>query len=245
MTAPNYSAGNDRFDAEAATWDSKPEVVESSRQCLESLVAHSSYFASLSTAKVLEIGCGTGLLTVALAEHVGSVLALDTAQGMINMLNAKVQERGLQSKVRASVKLLEDPDDTVLGGAKFDAVVSHLVFHHVPHMQDLVKVMYGTLKPQGRIWISDFEDNGEQALLFHPKDKVSGNSIEYCDYALTYRIQHDGVERHGLLRSEMQDILTRVGFQDVQVMESFKMDKEVETGEKLAFPFLAITGIRP
>lgn len=172
MTAPNYSAGNDRFDKEAATWDTKPEVVESSRQCLASIVSHAEYFAPLSKAQVLEIGCGTGLLTIGLAEHVASVLALDTAQGMIDMLNAKVQERGLQAKVRASVKLLDDPADSVLGGASFDAVVSHLVFHHVPHMQDLVQVMYGTLKPQGRIWISDFEDNGAQARLFHPKDKV-------------------------------------------------------------------------
>lgn len=173
MAAPNYSAGNDRFDAEAATWDNKPEVVESSRQCLASLLAHKEYFGTLSTASVLEVGCGTGLLTVALAEHVGSMLALDTAQGMIDMLNAKVEKRGLQNKVQASVKLLEDPSDPVLGGTKFDAVVSHLVFHHVPSMQDLVRVMHGTLKPRGRIWISDFEDNGPQALLFHPKDKVS------------------------------------------------------------------------
>lgn len=56
--------------------------------------------------------------------------------------------------------------------------------------------------------------------------------------------QHDGVERHGLLRSEMQDILTKVGFEDVQVFESFRMDKQVESGETVAFPFLAITGTR-
>ena len=170
---PNYSTGNDRFDAEAATWDSKPEVVLSSKLCLEAILAHSSsFFPRLSSADVLEVGCGTGLLTVPLAQHVGSVLALDTSQGMIGMLDAKVQQNGLQDKVQAKVKLLEDPDDSVLDGKRFDVVFSHLVFHHVPDMAQLVKVMFGTLKQGGRVWISDFEDDGPQAEAFHPKDKV-------------------------------------------------------------------------
>jgi len=53
------------------------------------------------------------------------------------------------------------------------------------------------------------------------------------------------VERHGLKRSEMEKILKGTGFVDVQVFESFRMDKEVETGGSRAFPFLAITGVKP
>ena len=34
--------------------------------------------------------------------------------------------------------------------------------------------MFGTLESGGRMWVSDFEDNGPQAELFHPKDKVCG-----------------------------------------------------------------------
>ncbi|SPO29875.1 related to phosphoethanolamine N-methyltransferase [Ustilago trichophora] len=228
MTTPNYSTGNDRFDTEAATWDTKPEVVLSSKLCLESILAHtSSHFPALSSSSVLEIGCGTGLLTIRLAQHVRNILALDTAQGMISMLNAKIDANGLTEKVRAKVKLLEDPKDDVLESKEWDAVVSHLVFHHVPDMLELVKVMFGTLKQGGRIWISDFEDNGVQAEAFHPKDK------------------HAGVERHGLKRRDMEDILTKAGFKKVEVLTSFTMDKEVESGGVQAFPFLAITGIKP
>ncbi|GAC97890.1 hypothetical protein PHSY_005478 [Pseudozyma hubeiensis SY62] len=223
----NYSIGNDRFSSEAATWDSKPEVVESSRLCLRSILSHSStHFASLSTSRVLEIGCGTGLLTIPLAEHVESVLALDTASGMIDMLHSKIRTEGLDGKVQAKVKLLESSDDEVLEGRRFDAAVSHLVFHHVPDMSQLVKVMWGTLKQGGRIWVSDFEDDGVQAERFHPKDK------------------HAGVERHGLKRNVMEGILTQAGFDKVEVFESFKMDKTVEDGSVQSFPFLAMTGVR-
>lgn len=227
-TPSNYSVGNDRFDAEASTWDSKPEVVESSRLCLQSLLSHApSYLPHLSSADVLEIGCGTGLLTVPLASHVGSVVALDTARGMIDMLRSKLAAHHLQDKVTAEVRLLEDPHDPILGGKSFDLVVSHLVFHHVPDMRALVHVMHGTLKSGGRIWISDFEDNGPQAEAFHPKDK------------------HDGVERHGLKRDELEAILKEADFDGVEVFESFSMDKEVEGGGVQAFPFLAITGVKP
>ncbi|CDW98573.1 hypothetical protein [Sporisorium scitamineum] len=199
MTTANYSTGNDRFDSEAATWDTK----------------------------LLEIGCGTGLLTIPLAQHVGNIVALDTAQGMIGMLNAKIAQHGLEDKVKAEVKLLESADDAVLAGERFDVVVSHLVFHHVPHMSELIKVIKGTLKRGGRIWISDLQDDGPQAEAFHPKDK------------------HAGVERHGLKRTEMHQILVQAGFDNVEVFESFRMDKTVESGVVQAFPFLAITGVRP
>ena len=75
--------------------------------------------------------------------------------------------------------------------------------------------------------MSDFEDNGVQAEKFHPKDK------------------HAGVERHGLKRKAMEEMLVEAGFEKVEVFESFKMDKTVEDGSVQSFPFLAITGVRP
>ena len=60
----------------------------------------------------------------------------------------------------------------------------------------------------------------------------------------TYPAQHFGVERHGLKRSEMEDILKLAGFKDVRVFVSFEMEKGVETGSKQTFPFIVATGVR-
>ena len=168
MTTANYSSGNDRFDAEAAAWDTQPEVVETSARCLSSLL--SSPLLSLPSSTVLEIGCGTGLLTVPLSSHVSRIYAVDTAPGMISMLTSKPAPK---ANITARVKLLDHPNDPVLDGHQFDLVLSHLVFHHIPDMQRMVDVMMGCCKPSGRIWISDFEDDGPQAEAFHPKHKVS------------------------------------------------------------------------
>jgi hypothetical protein len=43
----------------------------------------------------------------------------------------------------------------------------------------------------------------------------------------------------------MHNILTNAGFTNVEVFESFQMQKKVESGETQSFPFLAITGVRP
>ncbi len=177
---------------------------------------------------VLEIGCGTGLLSLLVAPHVRQLVGVDTSQGMISMLQAKAEKQGLSEKVRAIKVLLEDAEDPVLEGQKFDLVLSHLVFHHIPRMEETVHVMAQSLKPGGLMVISDFEDDGEHALRFHPKDK------------------HDGVERHGLKTSEMQAILgaeaKRSSLTDVQVVHSFTLDKSTEqddgSSKKEPYPFL-------
>ena len=75
---------------------------------------------------------------------------------------------------------------------------------------------------------------------------MSYSKITQTDDRISFLLpQHAGVERHGLKRAEMEEILRSVGFNQVEVFESFKMDKEVETGGKQSFPFLAITGVRP
>lgn len=82
--------GNDRFNAEAAAWDSNPDVHRASDGALQAiLAAHPSLKGNQAGAEpwrpdVLEIGCGTGLLTLRLAPYVGSVVAIDAAEGMVD-----------------------------------------------------------------------------------------------------------------------------------------------------------------
>ena len=122
--------------------------------------------------------------------------------------------------MKGVIKLLEDPDDPILEGAKFDFALMHLTLHHVPDMLPLVKTLKGTLKPGGQLLLSDFENTGEAAKRFHPESK-------WYD-----------VERHGIKRSEMEEILTGAGLQNITVEESFSLPKTVETGEKQDFPFI-------
>lgn len=254
------ATGNDRFNAEAAAWDSNPDVRRASDSALEALVAA---YPLLSQARetgsadsrgleVLEIGCGTGLLTVLMAPYVRTILAVDAAGGMIDALRLKLEGLGgadgeaARRAIRPMCMLLEDPEDPRLppgpGGKrqKFDLIISHLTLHHIPDLKPLLTTMYGCLKPGGQVALTDFEDFGPEARKFHPEAKMFG------------------VERHGINAGWFAGLMKEVGFEQVDVSPAWTMDKEVERfpGEwgqekpqggslaKMDFPFLLCRGVR-
>jgi len=71
------------FDAAAARWDEKPRRVRLAEDIFAAMTTH----LPLSTDwDVMELGCGTGLLTLRLAPKVGNIVALDGAKGMLSRL---------------------------------------------------------------------------------------------------------------------------------------------------------------
>lgn len=127
-------------------------------------------------------------------------------------------------KMKGIIKLLEDAEDPVLEGQKFDFALMHLTLHHVPDMLALINTLAGTLKPGGQLLLSDFEDTGEDAKKFHPEHKW-----------------HD-VERHGVKRCDMESIMEKAGLKNVQVDESFKLPKTLEGGKMQNFTFILGVG---
>lgn len=196
----------------------------------------------------MEIGTGTGLLSLRLSPYVGSILAVDAADGMIDALGKKLSDPGAPSNIHPLCMLLEDPEDPRLppsdagDGArrKFDLVISHLCLHHIPSLPPLLRTMLGCLRPGGEVALTDFEDFGPEARKFHPEAKMAG------------------VERHGIRRGEMAGTMREVGFEGVSVEVAWRFEKEVERwpGEwgqekpggvlqKMEFPFVICRGRRP
>ncbi len=104
---------------------------------------------------VLDVGCGTGDLTLQVARRVGSsglVAGIDAAPEMIARARQKATRRHMAIDFRAEpVEALSFADHT------FDVVVSSLVFHHLPDAlkrRGLVE-MQRVLKPGGRVLLVD------------------------------------------------------------------------------------------
>ncbi|KAL5363599.1 S-adenosyl-L-methionine-dependent methyltransferase [Aspergillus floccosus] len=248
MTSQSNQAGNERFNAEAANWDNNPSVQEATRLAFETL---QPLIQSLSDQKgtatntgldVLEVGCGTGLLTLRVAPLVREIVAVDIAEGMIDMLKAKTTQPDAPRNIVALCKILEDPEDPILPASdenapagqrrKFDLILSHLVMHHVPDLRLFLQTLLGCLKPGGRVALTDFEDFGPEAIKFHPPSKL------------------EGVERHGIPRVWIEDLMKDVGFAQVRVSVGWTLEKNVEDWEDsqtktLPFPFLVCEGVRP
>jgi amino acid adenylation domain-containing protein len=104
--------------------------------------------------RILEIGCGTGLL-FRLAEHCERYVATDFSPSVIATLKRECERRGLRQ-----VELLERRADDFSGidAGSFDVVVLHSIVQYFPGMAYLVEVLAAAvraLRPGGSLFVGD------------------------------------------------------------------------------------------
>ncbi|KAJ4351820.1 uncharacterized protein N0V89_007164 [Didymosphaeria variabile] len=248
--ASNQEVNNARFDQEAAQWDSNKKHAEGVNKAFDAIKRYVPAFSD-GTSKnldVLEIGCGTGLLSFQLSSYVRSIVGVDTSDGMIDAFNAKTASLPdpANANLAAVNVLVQSADDVHLQAAaaalaqrrgesgkdvpyRFDLVVSHLTLHHIPSLGELLATLKDCLRPGGMLALTDYEDSGPEAIEFHAESK------------------RPGVERHGIKKSEIEDIIDGVGFNEVVVERAFELRKEVEAKDggskrEMDFPFLICLG---
>lgn len=199
MSTQNVSGGNDWFNAEAAFLDSNPDVHCASSLALQFILEHSSQLRNHSEDNttgldLLEVGCGTGLLSFMITSYVRLLTAVDTAQGMINALKLILERQPEVENVLPVCVILKDPNDPLIKpdplskdnkdvneleqtSRRFDLVLSHLVLNY---LESIFLTMHSCFKSGDSVALTDFEDPGLEAQKFHPEAKM------------------DGVERHGI-----------------------------------------------
>jgi SAM-dependent methyltransferase len=123
MTADEISAEIRQYwDEDAATYDNSPSHAPQRPQERAAWSATLRRLLPDPPATVLDAGAGTGFLSLLLAEQGYRVTAMDLSAGMLEVLRAKADQRGLE--VRTVQADAADPP-----GGGFDAVVErHLVW---------------------------------------------------------------------------------------------------------------------
>jgi ubiquinone/menaquinone biosynthesis C-methylase UbiE len=101
--------------------------------------------------RVLDIACGPGVVTSALAEHAREVVALDLTPQMLE----KARERC--SKAGRTNVMFKEGSATALpfADACFDAVITRLSFHHFLEPSVVLTEMLRVLRPRGIVAIAD------------------------------------------------------------------------------------------
>jgi len=92
---------------------------------------------------VLDVGCGTGLLSHELSRHFRSVVALDISEPMLAIARQKRSAPNIDYR-------LSNVDD-FSNEAEFDAIVSHTMFHHLPSVPATLERLKPWLAPGGRL----------------------------------------------------------------------------------------------
>ncbi len=136
------------FDAKAATWDEEPRRQAMAAALVAAIAARVPLAAGQ---RLLDVGCGTGLLGLPLAERTGRVLGIDVSAGMVERFLAKAAGRpGIAAEVR---DLLAEP----LPGGSVDVAVSAMAFHHIGPYEAMLRSLAGCLVPGGWLAIADLE----------------------------------------------------------------------------------------
>lgn len=176
----------DRFDEAAATWDQEARRVDLARAVAAEIARR---FRLPRAIDVLDFGCGTGLLTLALQPLVTRVTGTDTSRGMLGVLGQKLEAQGI---VNVATVLL-DPDATLAPEARVDLIVSSMALHHVPDLAPLFRRFHETLRGGGQIALADLDrEDGS----FHEDTR--------------------GVFHLGFERSDLVSLLTEAGFTGVE-----------------------------
>ncbi|MGA9087049.1 MAG: class I SAM-dependent methyltransferase [Methanoregula sp.] len=200
------------FDSAAATWDENPGRVKMAHDVARAVIGTVQPGPAMD---VLDFGCGTGLLTLALQPHVRTITAVDSSQGMLDVLDTKIRAQKI-ANVRTRLVNLEK-GDTLTG--PFDLVVSSMTFHHIRDTGMLLDRMAEILKPAGRIAIADLDsDEGK----FH--DTNDG-------------VFHNGFDRHMMMKS-----FEAAGFSSVRNRTAAMVRKPGPSGEMRTFTVFLMTG---
>ena len=213
--SPAASPTGDRdFNREAATWDEDPGKVNVARELARAIIGTIKPGNGMD---VLDFGAGTGLVTLALQPRVRTITAVDSAQGMLDILDAKVRAQGM-----ANVRTLRgDPDLSGLPRGAFDVAISSLTLHHIRDIRMLLDQLARVLKPSGRIAIADLDpENGK----FHDTN--------------------DGVFHHGFDRQEMRKCFEAAGFCDMEDRTAIIIQKPGPAGTVQGFPVFLMTGTK-
>jgi ubiquinone/menaquinone biosynthesis C-methylase UbiE len=104
-------------------------------------------------AVVLDLGCGSGQVTLPLASNVGHVLAVDVSAEAIKILELRARNEGI-----SNIHGLAQPIETLeLEPESVDLVVSNYALHHLrdADKEDALTRSYRWLRPGGRLVVGD------------------------------------------------------------------------------------------
>ncbi len=145
---------------------------------------------------VVEVGCGTGLITERLARSGATIVAIDISPD----LHAQARTRGLDPN---QVRFVEGRFEDSGLAQSFDAVIGSSVLHHLEVEPSLLKIR-SLLKPGG-------------VMCFAEPNMLNPQNVVQKNVAFVKRWMGDSPDETAFVRWSLKAALERSGFTDIDI----------------------------
>lgn len=159
-----------------------------------------------ATDKILDLGCGTGVMTIQIAKHLkspGHIIGIDAAENMIKVANRNLKKTSPGDTCSFMAALAEE---LPFEGESFDYCFSSMFYHHLPLELKKISLQesYRILKPGGVLVVIDIDKPGN---IFAKIFALAGYVLliqkaikENVDGILPELIEQAGFEKPKLLK---------------------------------------------
>lgn len=114
----------------------------------------------LSGKKVLDIGCGGGILTESMVKKGANVTGIDLSDKALKVADL----HGLESGISVSYRLISAEDMAAEQPGQYDVVTCMEMLEHVPDPAAIVKAAATLVKPGGHVFFSTINRNAKAYL---------------------------------------------------------------------------------
>lgn len=195
------------FDDVSNEWDNEKRIERAK-------VIANKIKTTLSISKnksAMEFGCGTGLISFNLSDVFENITLIDNSQGMINIVNEKINKLKINNINSYCYDLVEKSFNE-----KYDIIYSSMAVHHIVDINEILKKLCNILNLKGTLCIVDLD---EEDGRFH-KGEVGFNG-------------HNGFSQEWL-----KSILEANGFSNIKSQTFYNAVKQIDNEEILYSLFI-------
>jgi len=150
-----------RFDATAQRWWDPHGEFRPLHALNPVRLAYVDSRATLRGKRTLDVGCGGGLLSEAMAKAGAEVTGIDLGPATVEVAELHALESGVQVRY-----LRESAEAHALHNAgRYDIVTCMEMLEHVPEPQSVLRALHTLVKPDGDVFVSTINRNLKSYLL--------------------------------------------------------------------------------
>ncbi len=187
------------WNEHAEYWDDLDEAKDYAKKIFHLLTDR----INLDNLTILDFGCGTGLLTDYMRKDARHIVAVDSAEKMIEVLNGK-HYKNVETIVGELSNVTVDQNSILQN--KFDLIVAASVCAFLPNYQEVLAIIKSLLKPNGVFvqwdWLRSEKDPnfGFTEEMIRNNYEIAGLKVESVD-----------IPFHMMENEEKMEVLMAIG----------------------------------